>query len=288
MGSAVSSRMEPYKQVRLPAVYAAHVSLQLMMTLQETYYPVHSLYNSGFNIKVGRFLCFVGNKENELLPFGIGLKTGDYEMLRSSGLSRQALLRWDREAGNLIWEGGSICLNSALVFDSRYHPVHDLSAPGVRNALKLLGPIARCSSNASDLGITRLYQAYASGNEDGIRESVRHYIGRGPGLTPSGDDMLLGMLFIDMACFGNQGILKRILLSELHEGMTTDAAMSNYQAALDGLYCGSFLYFIEACAKNSEKEMRNAVLSIRRFGHSSGEDMIFGLFFQLKQLELKV
>ena len=58
-----------------------------------------------------------------------------------------------------------------------------------------------------------------SENQSEKQASLNYFLGRGPGLTPSGDDFLLGWLFINQLVFGSTKNDQLIL--EKHKVRTT-------------------------------------------------------------------
>ncbi|WP_083425100.1 DUF2877 domain-containing protein [Enterocloster citroniae] len=268
-------------------ISAVHVSRSFLTLPDTNDYEVHSVYSSGFNLRAGRYLCFVGNKNNEQLPFGVILPLYDYQALLASGLERGNAMAWDKSSRCLISSNGLIRLGQGIVYDSRVVSCN-LSHSGIRTAVSILEPYGICSDNARTDFTLPLFRAIRDRNRNRIREGVRYYLGRGRGLTPSGDDMLLGMLFINMACGKGECVLQEEVAAQLREGITTDISLSNLHAALEGLYCGSLLRFLDAVRCNHREDMHRAALAIHQFGHSSGDDMLFGILFQLKQMDLSV
>ena len=106
-------------------------------------------------------------------------------------------MAWDKSSRCLISSNGLIRLGQGIVYDSRVVSCN-LSHSGIRTAVSILEPYGICSDNARTDFTLPLFRAIRDRNRNRIREGVRYYLGRGRGLTPSGDDMLLGMLFINM------------------------------------------------------------------------------------------
>ncbi|MGL5259044.1 MAG: DUF2877 domain-containing protein [Lachnospiraceae bacterium] len=109
-----------------------------------------------------------------------------------------------------------------------------------------------------------------------ITKELLGIVGLGVGLTPSGDDYIVGFLFGLMLrkeitfrliqCIGN--CLEEVLLE------TNDISRNFLQYAKDGKFNSKLIKLSET---NRKKEMKHFVEEIIDTGHSSGVDMINGL-----------
>lgn len=272
------------RQIEIKAQY---VSYDLLNALEERTYQVHSVYPSGFNLGLGDFLSFIGNKNGERLPFGVLLPREGLDRLGAAEIARGAPFRWDAKTGCLYNRNMRIMLREAEVYRSGLS-WYQVNKKGIEKALRLLEPMAQGSSNSEDPCAAVFYDAAIKDGEDGIRLFLRHYLGRGQGLTPSGDDMILGILLSDMAFGGGESAFRTELIGQLKQGITTDTSLSNFEAALKGLYSSSLLKLVQSIAEDDEKMMEEAAESVLGFGHSSGKDMLYGIFYHLSQLSMIV
>ncbi len=112
----------------------------------------------------------------------------------------------------------------------------------------------------------------------GLAEAVSWLIGRGKGLTPSGDDILLGygagLLALDPSGAGRRFL--NILAGCLH-GQTTDISLG-YYSGLDAGYVNENMKFLLRGFWSSDREdARRWIRSVRAVGHTSGCDTLYGL-----------
>ena len=114
-------------------------------------------------------------------------------------------------------------------------------------------------------------------------ECLAHVIGLGPGLTPSGDDFLSGLLSLlwyldeenEVSLFKNS-VLRRMLPRA--DG-TTPVSMAFLKAAMNGEFTESILDLYQAMGRNKVEESKEILREISKQGHSSGTDILAGILF---------
>ncbi|MGX7107104.1 DUF2877 domain-containing protein [Hutsoniella sourekii] len=135
------------------------------------------------------------------------------------------------------------------------------------------------SGFAKDEGLDQLRSAYLSKalrTEEEARIWAESLIGRGPGLTPSGDDFLQGMLVMEW--FLDAGISLASLVSKaLLNRSTTDIAQSYYQCVLDHQGNGTWIRLLQAIQSQDGDVMDLMIPIIKRYGHTSGCDILLGM-----------
>jgi len=112
------------------------------------------------------------------------------------------------------------------------------------------------------------------------REAVQGLIGLGPGLTPSGDDFLIGALAA-LDAIGQRRVhaaLARAILDAL-PGLTTPLSACFLRAAASG-HVGERLH--HAIALLVAHDVDAAIAIIAKIGHSSGWDMTAGVLTTLR------
>ncbi|MBP1047047.1 DUF2877 domain-containing protein [Enterococcus sp. BWM-S5] len=116
------------------------------------------------------------------------------------------------------------------------------------------------------------------------QEVLTYLIGRGKGLTPSGDDILTAYLSILYLVGDPQA---EVLASALtnHELSTTDISNAYIISSIHG-YVNSLVYqlFLDLQNQESIEVLESAVERIREIGHSSGTDLCFGLLLGLQKI----
>jgi uncharacterized protein DUF2877 len=132
-----------------------------------------------------------------------------------------------------------------------------------------------------------VFERWASGLLDGrpasplaCREAVQGLIGLGPGLTPSGDDFLVGALAV-LDAIGERGAhaaMARAVVDVL-PGLTTPLSACFLRAAAAG-HVGENLH--QAISLLMTGHVDAAVTVAGKIGHSSGWDMMAGILTTLR------
>ncbi len=112
-------------------------------------------------------------------------------------------------------------------------------------------------------------------------------IGLGNGLTPSGDDFLVGLLsglhFFDIEEDERQ--LKNIIASNKHR--TTAISESFMRESLDDCYSEIILSLYSSLEIKSSRLISQNVTAILSYGHSSGMDILSGILFAVYLIHYK-
>lgn len=127
-----------------------------------------------------------------------------------------------------------------------------------------------------------LTDAFQKEDEDQILSSSKKLIGLGPGLTPSGDDVLLGMMLV-LNLPGNPyekylPLFDQVLLEARDE--TNLLSFHGLARAREGFVRRNLLDFIKAILR--EKEIEKEREQVRSIGHTSGQDILLGVLSLLK------
>lgn len=117
-----------------------------------------------------------------------------------------------------------------------------------------------------------------------IFNSVRRIIGMGPGLTPSGDDFLAGMICVSITLAQNWPEISdfaenvaRIILEE-SIGKTTTVSISMIEDAANGEMSEPAVNFIcSVLLKDNIEQIKYFTKEVTSMGGSSGEDLLNGI-----------
>ncbi len=183
---------------------------------------VHSVFNNGVNIRMGEGLVFIGSTANGQLPFGIHIQKTAVRQLASSLKARSSVV-WDEGQEQLCFESNQTCisLTEGRAFKSSIAQWTEKPAgysQSFEEFLTIL--IGYGEPTGLDLDIERFMLSYLA-NEQGDHETIqpfvrlmdavfskdpnqaehvlRYFLGRGRGLTPSGDDHVVGLLAVHAA-----------------------------------------------------------------------------------------
>lgn len=112
---------------------------------------------------------------------------------------------------------------------------------------------------------------------NGEQTNWETYIGRGPGLTPSSDDMLTGMLFVAYACYKE----KTKSLVPFFEGtpdlslLTTSVSKNYLHYASQGIFSSYLIKLANQLANN--EVCLHTLFELLDVGHHSGADTMLGI-----------
>lgn len=168
---------------------------------------------------------------------------------------------------------------------------------GIKDAtLKSLEPnISQCYIQQNSLFYKILIETTKSLNNINLNvaaNKISDLIGIGIGLTPSGDDFLVGLISVLHSAKQEKYYVKKfyVLLCEeiiKNSNKTTDVSKSYLLEAVDGRFSESFHNIYAALEKENLEELYKTALSMMAVGHSSGTDGLCGIlwgFYQLKYL----
>ncbi|MGT2771803.1 DUF2877 domain-containing protein [Streptococcus marimammalium] len=135
--------------------------------------------------------------------------------------------------------------------------------------------------NGAQKALSTLTNVKASPSE--LEQSVEQLIGRGQGLTPSGDDILMTYLFMMIICDDNQ----RKRVSSFIENFLdkTTLISASYLKACLNQSVSTPLYELYLWLRNhhycEKNKLERCISNIQKIGHSSGSDMLLGLFLAI-------
>ncbi|HEV7191745.1 MAG TPA: DUF2877 domain-containing protein [Jatrophihabitantaceae bacterium] len=141
------------------------------------------------------------------------------------------------------------------------------SPPELPTGSPVLGALARVTAAASsrDIGVQV---------EPGTVPVVAELLGRGPGLTPSGDDVLAGYLLAARA-FGTADTRLAIEVSNLAPDRTTALSAQLLRHAIEGDCVPAFGRLVTACITGAGIE--SAIGDVLRIGATSGAALMTGV-----------
>ena len=231
---------------------------------------VHSRFSNGFNIKMGDSLVFIGNNKNGLLPFGIHLREEDTFHAVSS-VNNGDSVTWNRRTNSIELPGVTISIEKGKSFKNELTTLKSTTifkASFERFCLQLIEIEDQTGLDVSFkeflnkfhaageqkwLGaepyLMMLIEAAMSSDECLMEKVLRYFLGRGQGLTPSGDDMIVGLLAFDaVSPFLSTAFYEKV--SELIEGesITTDVAREYLRYALKQEYSSTVSDMVNALA----------------------------------------
>jgi hypothetical protein len=202
--------------------------------------------------------------------------------LRLAG--RAGSVDWSVRVGDRVQVGdGRVVLPSvALVVARTWRParVTRTSASRASVATHTVLPVDPYATSASRGCVEG---AGADWLADGIRDAVRSadpeppvraVLGRGPGLTPSGDDALAGALLV---CHGLGCGARLVAAVRERRAATTAVSAALLTAAADGYAARPVVRFVDAVLAGDAGRVDAALPAVLDIGHSSGRDLLTGV-----------
>ena len=122
-------------------------------------------------------------------------------------------------------------------------------------------------------GAESFFEALKGKHPQKLKEAAGLLIGLGPGLTPSGDDLLSGILAV-LKCFDPAGfqLASQAVLTGIHK--TNDISKSYLLWACGGYGSDAVIHTIQGFTNEEENR---AALKLLQLGHTSGADILEGL-----------
>ena len=252
--------------------------------LQGAEYRLHSRFSQAINLSdtQGKLLT-LHRFGKGCSPTGWVFRTNDFERL-TERLNATSLLCVEGE--RLVGSGLNLCAQRKL----------DLSAP--RDAQLSLPDLRCCTVQTGLVGpineaFQRMDHPHLITLRDGIaiwqaggKPDWSNLIGLGPGLTPSGDDMLTGAMAA-LFCHGHLHSLPtfsrflppfdQLLL------MTTSVSCTFLNNAVQGRFSTPLLRLIRSLATG--RDSRSAITHLLAHGHTSGADTLIGFVTALRWMK---
>lgn len=266
---------------------------------------VHSTFKKSLNITFEGRLINLSNNYTVNPPFGVQLEDWVVEYLINN-LDQDECILWNSESKEIEFIG----MNLKIVFNESYY--YSQIVPMKINYSKL-------SDNISDLVEFITQAKLQNGFDKDVSEFIKFiydndhatqdelytqlkllensllrgnlnkdilnfWIGRGKGLTPSGDDFLVGVL----ALLSTTGIennnfegVKKYLLREGHN-RTTQVGFEYLWYAIKGKYSINIINLCKLMMEEDKKELKKAIWNLSLSGHTSGVDTILGMILATK------
>ena len=197
---------------------------------------------------------------------------------------RAGSVDWSVSAGDRVQvgEGRVVLPTVALVVARTWRPARVVRTSASRTSVAThmvlpVGAYRTSASRASGEGAGA--QWLADGIRDAVRAAdpephVRAVLGRGPGLTPSGDDALAGALLV---CHGLGCGTRLVGAVRERLGATTAVSAALLTAAADGYAARPVVRFVDAVLAGDAGRVHAALPAVLDIGHSSGRDLLTGV-----------
>ncbi|WP_217587216.1 DUF2877 domain-containing protein [Lentibacillus saliphilus] len=269
---------------------------------------VHSVFNNGLNIQMGDNLFFIGTDKNGQLPFGMHLETADVHQLVSI-ITANDRVEWHPAKQELIFPayGITITLTKGRSFMNKLERQED-STQAVIEHLDAFLTVLLNNDEPTGLGLDieqfmlnyvgeldmngdlvyrvhDLMAAIFSTDHKQIEQTLRYFLGRGRGLTPSGDDHVVGLLAIHAVTGALSSTFVDVVAKLVeNETITTDVGTEYLIYALKGEFSSAVVNIGQDLALEHPEHLEDHIKNLLPMGHSSGVDTAFGMLIGMLAL----
>lgn len=158
-----------------------------------------------------------------------------------------------------------IDLRTAPTFNAQIMPATTISLDVIWAAWQLTlkkAPLALLTAgNSPVIGQKNLLGLLST---SASRETLTRFIGRGPGLTPAGDDFIVGFLA------GNSAMTNSLIKLEPAPSSTNDISFAALSEACQGYFSAPILALVESLRVGQSAKIENAVTENLAIGDTSG------------------
>ncbi|MEW6697575.1 MAG: DUF2877 domain-containing protein [Bacillota bacterium] len=276
----------------------------------ETGATVVSVARRSLYCQAGTDLLCVGSEAIERGPINILLNDDDWKMLRGSVTVGTRLKFKD----NLACGPMDINWSKSIIFAAKCPEATGVTAPqaNLKNLWNLLylqgkGPVAetvgyllgRQGLTSSDPVMNKVKKKIVYSLKllkkgwqrpycrPDLAEAVKNLLGLGPGLTPLGDDFLVGYLS-GLTLVGDRNGVSQGLRSELrvliidHLAQTNEISQAHLRWACAGYYTEPLILLLTGLAEGNQRHLHPAIINLLQRGATSGTDTAAGLLWALE------
>lgn len=251
---------------------------------------VHSKFNNGLNVHIADYLIFIGRSGTPLSAFGLKIADEKLQQLLncvSVGdlvVSKQSKFIFYSDSGVI-----TICYEELAEIDVRL-PRVTCSVKAIPDSLLYQSLAVIEFEQFIGLELNEKTVKYVELLVHADKEKwyvnskiINFFTGRGQGLTPSGDDILLGFT-LALMLFGQFNAWKKALAMEVTDDKTTLIGVAYLRALLAGYASEQFIRLVKLMDSTERHAIAAAIDEARSFGHTSGNDTLFGFFLGLQYL----
>jgi hypothetical protein len=253
-------------------------------------YRVHSRFRHALNLTCGDGeLLTLLDMRYENTPSAIRIAAPAGWDWRDCCVADQPVVR---AAGALSGEGWTVALARAVRWEPEPLGVPPAALPGSEHCAVLAAELRRYASEhglRSELQLLPGWPASAravslalDGDVPRLRQQVARLVGFGTGLTPDGDDFLLGYLaaltpWLDLEAIAlHHALMKQLIGAQLHR--TTDISRHYLKMAMQGHFSQPLNSLMAAIGRSADwDEIRYSALRVMQVGSTSGVDSLAGV-----------
>lgn len=229
-----------------------------------------------------------------LSPMGWVLKTYDFDSIKSMLVNNQLTIRQytngNLQIGNVLLSHHTHFCNMTLKCKAQTMMDKTAIAQLFKQMNNLTGLFGSLRQNIVDKPVPELitFCDQIDNLMNGKRTVITQFIGFGPGLTPSFDDIMVGILAVlanDYRFAPKMQQLKKAMLALPLDALTTTISATFLKYALQGQFSLPILQVITML--NQHKYHHNAIYNLLNYGHTSGADLLLGIWLAITRFVIK-
>ncbi|WP_110955975.1 DUF2877 domain-containing protein [Anaerosinus massiliensis] len=251
---------------------------------------VHSKFNQGLNLQFEDRLIYIGRSGTPLSAFGFNIEEEKLlHILKTVKIDDMVIRKEDHFIFYSFAEIIKISSEEAEEIDLKIPQIKCKAEKISDTALyKYLTNIQFEQSIGIELNEkTKKYVVLLSTSDKADLnlnlDIIRFFTGRGKGLTPSGDDILLGFTLC-IHLFGDFPQWKQMLAFAVTNESTTMISVAYLNALLQGYVSESCIQLVKLLDHGETEQIQKKVEQVKSFGHTSGSDTLFGFLLGLNFL----
>ena len=245
---------------------------------------VHSKFSRSFNIQdeTCQHLAVVAAEQNAVVPNGIYLRASDFEQLSAEIAVDDCLIIQNQE---LRFAKSQLLLNGKNYQTFQRQRIKRINKSiwseyecCIRRITKETGYQEGLSAIfSSENPFVSAIDDLCSEQLSLQRQALHFLIGRGPGLTPSGDDIIIGHLAARLLINRNNQKLQNYLRTKMTavNDLTTDVSKHYLLCSMNQRFNQSILDLQKALIEPNGQLEKN-VEKVLKTGHTSGADFLAG------------
>ena len=249
---------------------------------------IHSVFPNGFNLNFNGELVYISYHQEGLLSARwISIDQSVFDAITpylkigvQVRVKEQQLVFYTRP---YIF---TVHFTERKVKDLKVRPLteDELEAFGFQSRLEQLN-LLKHSGFATNENLMMILNEIKRENEVNTNH-IKRLIGAGIGLTPTGDDFLQGLIFMEQT-LQNRPHIQTLVEEQLTQRSTTDVSLSYYQAIFDGYSNEPLVLLAQAIKEGNEEAFHQAISYIRQYGETSGYDLLTGMgqYLNTKRME---
>lgn len=242
---------------------------------------VHSIFAHSLNIQVGLRLINISCFDNYLSCFGINVSEKNLKSVIQSVTENNIVKFLDNYIVFYTQDGiKRIDVKNFNIVELKIKPLNYFPEKGLKKTLEVLNncKVDQRIGIPNNTLLKKFSDEMITFKNFNAEQIVTWLLGRGKGLTPSGDDILCGYIFVlllvDKANTYLSSLVKQI---RNNLKLTTDVSKAYLICATQG-YVNSKVYQLYKSFKNHNfKDIDSELNSILEIGHTSGKDLSYGI-----------